>query len=275
LLRNSFKKKTKVLKKRKICRSQTQILRFIRTVEITLPEDIERCSVWDMKMKELSLDERPREKMLEKGADALSNAELLAILLRTGTGGMNVVETARELLAGCGNRINEVAGMSTERLCQVKGIGPGKAVSIAAAFELGRRCAAEAAREQHTSISSPKDAVRLLLPHLRDLDHEECWVLFLNRANYLINKERITIGSGDATLIDIRTIIRRAIEKKATGIILSHNHPSGNAMPGKADIEETARLKKALGTCDISLIDHIVIASKSYYSFSDEELCRF
>ena len=87
--------------------------------------------------------------------------------------------------------------------------------------------------------------------------------------------ERITIGSGDATLIDIRTIIRRAIEKKATGIILSHNHPSGNAMPGKADIEETARLKKALGTCDISLIDHIVIASKSYYSFSDEELCRF
>ena len=275
MLRNSFKKKTKVLKKRKICRSQTQILRFIRTVEITLPEGIERCSVWDMKMKELSLDERPREKMLEKGTDALSNAELLAILLRTGTGGMNVVETARELLAGCGNRINEVAGMSTERLCQVKGIGPGKAVSIAAAFELGRRCAAEAAREQHTSISSPKDAVRLLLPHLRDLDHEECWVLFLNRANYLINKERITIGSGDATLIDIRTIIRRAIEKKATGIILSHNHPSGNAMPGKADIEETARLKKALGTCDISLIDHIVIASKSYYSFSDEELCRF
>ena len=250
-------------------------MRFIRTVEITLPEGIERCSVWDMKMKELSLDERPREKMLEKGTDALSNAELLAILLRTGTGGMNVVETARELLAGCGNRINEVAGMSTERLCQMKGIGPGKAVSIAAAFELGRRCAAEAAREQHTSISSPKDAVRLLLPHLRDLDHEECWVLFLNRANYLINKERITVGSGDATLIDIRTIIRRAIEKKATGIILSHNHPSGNAMPGKADIEETARLKKALGTCDISLIDHIVIASKSYYSFSDEELCRF
>lgn len=250
-------------------------MRFIRTGEVTLSEGIERCSVWDMKMKELSLDERPREKMLEKGADALSNAELLAILLRTGTGGMNVVETARELLAGCGNRINEVAGMSTERLCQVKGIGLGKAVSIAAAFELGRRCAAEAAREQHTSISSPKDAVRLLLPHLRDLDHEECWVLFLNRANYLINKERITVGSGDATLIDIRTIIRRAIERKATGIILSHNHPSGNAMPGKADIEETARLKKALGTCDISLIDHIVIASKSYYSFSDEELCRF
>lgn len=240
-----------------------------------MPEGIERCPVLAMKVKEMSLDERPREKMLEKGADALSNAELLAIMLRTGTGGMNVIETARALLASCGNRINEVAGLSTDGLCQIKGIGPGKAVSIAAAFELGRRCAAEAAREEHTSVSSPKAAVRLLFPHLRDLDHEECWVLFLNRANYLISKERITTGSGDATLIDIRTIIRRAIEKKASGIILAHNHPSGNAMPGKADIEETARLKKALNTCDIVLIDHIVIASKSYYSFSDEEMCRF
>lgn len=240
-----------------------------------MPKGTERCPVLDMKIKELSLDERPREKMLEKGADALSNAELLAIMLRTGSGGMNVIETARELLAGCGNKINEVAGMSTERLCQVKGIGPSKAVSIAAAFELGRRCAAEAARQEHKSISSPKAAVRLLLPEMRDLDHEECWVLFLNRANYLINKERITVGSGDATLIDIKTIIRKAIEKKASGIILAHNHPSGNAMPGKVDIEETARLKKALNTCDISLIDHIVIASKSYYSFSDEEMCGF
>ena len=269
------KKKEKLYKKRKTCRPGALFSRFIHTGHLSLPEGIGRCPVLRMKIKELSLDERPREKMLEKGADALSNAELLAILLRTGTGGMNVIETARELLAGCGNRINEVAGMSMERLCRVKGIGPGKAVSIAAAFELGRRCAAEAAMEEHKSISSPKAAVRLLLPHLRDLDHEECWVLFLNRANYLISKERITTGSGDATLIDIKTIIRRAIEKKASGLILAHNHPSGNPMPGKADLEETARLKKALNTCDISLTDHIVIASKSYYSFADEEICRF
>lgn len=225
-----------------------------------------------MKIKELSLDERPREKMLEKGAEVLSNAELLAIMLRTGTGGMNAVDTARELLAGCGNRINEIADMSVERLCRVRGIGPGKAVCIAAAFELGRRCAEEAARKECRKISSPRAAAQLLIPHMRDLDHEECWVLYLNRANYLIGKERITTGSGEATLIDVRAIVRKALEKKASGIILAHNHPSGNAMPGKADMEETGRLKKALQTCDIGLTDHIVIASGSYYSFADEEL---
>lgn len=229
-----------------------------------------------MKLKELSLDERPREKMLEKGADSLSNAELLAIILRTGTGGMNVVETARRLLARCGNRINDVAGMSVERLCTIKGIGPGKAVSIAAAFELGRRCAEESAREEHIRISSPLAAARILLPHIRDLDHEECWVLFLTRANGLIGKERLSVGSCDSTLIDRKAIIRKSIEKKAAGIILAHNHPSGSALPGRADIDETTQLRNALNTCDINLIDHIIIGKGSFYSFADEEVtdCR-
>lgn len=228
-----------------------------------------------MKIKELSLDERPREKMMEKGAAALSNAELLAIMLRTGTGGMNAVETARELLGSCDNRINEVAAMSVERLCRTKGIGPGKAVCVAAAFELGRRCAEESAKEVRRSISSPRTAARILAPNMRDLDHEECWVLFLNRANHLLGKERITVGSGDSTLIDIRTIIRKAIEKKASGIILAHNHPSGSPAPGKADIEETRRLKKALNTCDIALIDHIIVTANAFYSFSDEVSEKF
>lgn len=225
-----------------------------------------------MKLKELSLDERPREKMIEKGAASLSNAELLAIILRTGTGGMNAVETARSLLFQCGNRINEVAILSIERLCQIRGIGRGKAVSIAAAFEIGRRCAEELAKEEHIKITSPKAAARILLPHIRNLDHEECWVLYLSRANGLICKERLTIGSMDSTLIDRKAIIRKAIEKKASGIILAHNHPSGSPLPGRADIEETAQLRKALNTCDISLIDHIIIGNGSCYSFADEEV---
>lgn len=228
----------------------------------------------EMKIKELCMDERPREKMQEKGADSLSNAELLAIMLRTGTGRMNAVDVARELLKSAGGKLNEVAGMSISRLCETSGIGPGKAVTIAAAFELGRRCAAEPVIESHTSISSPKTVFRLMLPHMRGLDHEECWVLYLNRANYLISKERISSGGHDSTTLDSRMIARKAMERKACGIIITHNHPSGSAMPGNADIQATRQLEKALKICDISLLDHVVIAEDSYYSFADEELVR-
>jgi DNA repair protein RadC len=227
-----------------------------------------------MKIKELCIDERPREKMLGKGAESLSNAELLAILLRTGTGSMNAVDVARELLKKNDERLNLLAGMPPERLCETKGIGKGKAAVIAAAFELGRRSFMEPILESHTSIASPKAVCRLMLPQLRNLDHEECWVLFLNRANFLISKERISSGGLDSTIIDTKVILRKALEKKASGIILIHNHPSGSPLPGTADINATKLLDKALKTCGISLIDHVITADKSYYSFADEEVRR-
>ena len=149
---------------------------------------------------------------------------------------------------------------------------PSKAVTLAAAFELGRRCASESIIDTRTAITSPKTVFRMMLPQLRGLDHEECWVLFLNRANHLIGKEKMTSGGLESTLIDTKMIIRKALEKKASSVILSHNHPSGNPMPGTADITQTRQLKKGLDTCDISLIDHVVIAEGSFYSFADEEL---
>ena len=225
-----------------------------------------------MKMKELCLDDRPREKMLDKGPSALSNAELLAIMIRTGTGKMNAADVARTLLQKAGGRLNEVADMPMEKLCSVSGIGKSKAVTIAAAFELGRRCAIELAIQEKVAVSSPKTVFRMMLPLLKGLDHEECWAIFLNRANYVLGKECMSVGGLESTVMDVKAILRRALERKATGVILVHNHPSGSALPGQADIRQTGILKKALQTCEISLIDHVVIAEDSWYSFADEQL---
>lgn len=227
-----------------------------------------------MKIKDLCEDERPREKMRDKGADALSNADLLAILLRTGTEKMNVIDVAREVLRSGDGKLNEIATMSVDMLCRINGIGPSKAVTLAAAFELGRRCAVETSIDTRTAISSPKIVFRIMLPLLRGLDHEECWILFLNRANYLISKERLSIGGLDSTTLDCRQILKKALEKKASGIIVVHNHPSGSALPGTADIQSTKQLDRALKACDISLLDHVVIAQDDYYSFADEELVQ-
>ena len=227
-----------------------------------------------MKMKELCSDERPREKLVGKGAGALSNAELLAIMLRTGTGKSNAVDLAREMLKGAGGTLNSVSAMPLERLCAFNGIGPGKAATVVAAFELGRRAFSEQNSTSSRTVSNPKDVYRMMIPHMKSLDHEECWAVFLNRANVLIDKEMMSSGGLESTVIDCKMIVRRAIEKKASGLILVHNHPSGSAMPGTADIRQTEILKKALATCDISLIDHVVVASDCFYSFADEELVR-
>lgn len=221
-------------------------------------------------MKELCEDDRPREKMMRSGAVNLSNAELLAILLRTGTGKRNVLEVAREILREADGRLTEVAGMSVERLCHVDGIGPGKAVAVAAAFELGRRVAAEDGVQKLPQMDSPRRVYMNMLPQLRDIRHEECWVLFLNHANRLIGKEMISKGGMDSTSVDKRVILRRALDRKASGIILVHNHPSGSPYPSVEDIRQTRELGKALASCDLHLVDHVIVAGHSYYSFSDE-----
>lgn len=225
-----------------------------------------------MKLKELCNDERPRERLLKNGVESLSNVELLAILLHSGTKSMNVIDLARELLKTGGGSLGGVAGMSVEKLQGLSGIGRGKSSAIAAAFELGRRCSEEKFMESKKAMSSPKAVYRLMSPFLRRLEHEECWVLYLNRRNLLIGKERMTIGSDNCTVMDSKAILRRALEKKACGIILVHNHPSGNALPSIADIGQTQELKRALHSCDISLLDHVVIGGDGYYSFADEEL---
>lgn len=225
-----------------------------------------------MKIKELFLDERPRERLFRNGADSLSNAELLAILLRTGTRKMNAVELARNLLEDSEGKVADIASMSIDRLLKLNGVGPAKAAALAASFELGRRCAMECFSTKSKSITSPNTVYRLMIPHMKTLDHEECWVLYLNRSNRLIGKERMSSGGLESTIIDCKSIVRKALEKKASGLILIHNHPSGSPMPGVADIKQTQILKNALKTCDISLIDHVVIAESSYYSFADEEV---
>ena len=225
-----------------------------------------------MKLKELCIDDRPREKMLEKGPSSLSNAELLAIMIRTGTGKMNVVDVARTLLHTAEGRLNAIADMPMEKLCSISGIGRSKAVTIAAAFELGRRSAAEKIVQDRVPVTSPKDVFRMMLPFMRGLDHEECWAVFLNRANYVLGKDRMSVGGLDSTTMDVKAVLRRALDRKASGVILVHNHPSGSALPGQADIRQTALLKKALQTCEIQLVDHVVIAEDNWYSFADEQL---
>ena len=225
-----------------------------------------------MRLKELCADEMPREKMLEKGAGALSNVELIAILLRTGRDGLNVIDLAREVLQNGDGTLAGIGEMSIDKLCLIDGIGKSKAITIAAAFELGRRASLQAASDSGGAISSPQKVFSIMQPVIRDLDHEECWVLFLNKANRLIGKEKISSGGLDSTVIDNRAIIRKAIDKKASAIILVHNHPSGSALPSRADINQTQALNKALKTCDLALTDHVIITRDAYYSFADEEM---
>ena len=225
-----------------------------------------------MKIKDLCANERPREKMIDRGAASLSNAELLAILLRIGTGKKNVLELAQTILAQVDGELDALAGMSVDMLCEVEGVGTGKAVSIAAAFELGRRWFSECGTTKRHKIAGPEEVFRMMYPILRDLDSEECWVIYLNNSNYCLGKERISIGGIDSTVLDSKVLVRKTLEKKAVGVILVHNHPSGNAMPSAADISRTRAISNALKACELSLVDHVVIGSRNYYSFSDERL---
>lgn len=222
-----------------------------------------------MKLKELNIEERPRERLIAKGSSALGNAELLAILLRTGSGNKNVLEMSHELLAAAGS-LTELSAMSIDKMQAIGGIGKNKAATVTAAFELGRRFAAERSRLPCRAITNASQIFSIMFPVLKGIDHEECWILYLNRANHILYKEKVSIGGLSSTTIDTNSILRKAIEKKADGIILVHNHPSGNPQPGKADVVETERLKRAAETFSISMLDHVIISDSGYYSFADQ-----
>ena len=225
-----------------------------------------------MRLKELCVDERPREKMFSKGPAALSNAELLAILIGSGTKKDNVLVVANKLLAAGGGRLSGIASMDSREIMSMDGIGSGRYAAIAAALELGRRCCLEDPGLEKVPVCDPEMVYRMMIPRMKGLDHEEFWVIFLTRANYVIHKEMISMGGLSATVVDPRLVVRKALEKRASGIVMVHNHPSGNPMPGKDDLEQTGTMRKAAGTFNISLIDHIIICDDRYFSFSNEKV---
>ena len=222
-------------------------------------------------IQEWAQSERPREKFLERGAQSLTDAELLAILIRAGNRNENAIELARRILSGAGNNLLALRKFDFNDFKKFKGIGAGKALAIMAAFELAGRCEMEMAPVR-ARIHSSEMAANTIVPILRDLRHEECWVLYLNNADQLIGKERISVGGIDSTVVDVRLIIKNAIQRESCHIILAHNHPSGNARPGKMDQAMTKKLYDAARMCDILLVDHLVVAGNDYFSFADEGL---
>lgn len=220
-------------------------------------------------IKEWNEDDRPREKMALKGASALSNAELIAILIANGTREKSAVDLAKEILDFAQNDLNNLARLSLKEMQQIKGIGQAKAISILAALELGRR------RQQYMSlekkkISSSKDAFEILAPMIADKEHEALAVLYLNTANKVTQTEILSYGGLSATIVDIRIILKNALLHLAPKIIIAHNHPSGNMQPSKADKDITEKLKQASNYLEIQFLDHLIIGQDAYYSFADE-----
>ena len=225
-----------------------------------------------MKIKDMFPDERPRERLRQRGAKALSNAELLAVLLGSGTGGRSAMEVAQELISLSEGRLTLLSAMPIQRLMSLKGVGEVRALIISAAMELGRRSFEENAILDKKSVTSPKVAYSLMIPLLKGIDHEECWVIYLNGSNFILGKEMIHTGSMEMVLLDTGRILKKVIEKQSSYIILVHNHPGGDCSPSKADITQTDRLRAALRAVEITLLDHIVVADDSFFSFSDD--CR-
>ena len=214
-------------------------------------------------------EDRPRERMMMHGASALSNAELLAILIGSGNAEESAVELMRKILSDFHNNLNELGKASIEELCRYKGIGSAKAVSILAASELGKRRKEESVKERITILSS-KDVYDCFYPMMCDLPIEECWVLLLNQASKIIDKVKISAGGLSATAVDVRCILREALLKRASAIVLCHNHPSGNIRPSKEDDFLTKHVAQASGCMDIRLVDHIILTDGAFYSYADE-----
>ena len=228
-----------------------------------------------MKMKDLCPSERPREKMLHSGARATSSGDLLAILLRTGVPGTSAADLAQLILSSVDGKLSVLSGMSIERLCRIKGVGTGKALAIAAAMELGRRAFAEVSVPDKIPVTCSRAAAKAMFPKLKGLDHEECWLLLLNRSHYIIGMEKISSGGPSSTSPGDIRILKRIIEKEASSVILFHNHPSGNPHPGEADIRFTDQIRRAVSSIGCPLIDHIIISEDSYFSFSESKVALY
>lgn len=222
-------------------------------------------------IKNWAEDDRPREKLLSIGPANLSDSELLAIIMGSGSPKETAVDLSKRVLHSVGNKWNSLSELTIKDLQKFKGIGPAKAVAIIATLEIAKRKSNEEIAKK-PKISSSKDGFDLLKNTLGGLKVEEFWVLFLNQANFLVHKEQISKGGISQTSVDLRIILKIALEQMATGIILAHNHPSGNLKPSESDIHLTKKIKAAAKTLDIFVLDHLIITQKTYFSFSDEGL---
>lgn len=218
-----------------------------------------------------SVEDRPREKMMSKGIQSLSDSELIALLIGSGTREVSAVELARQILNKADNSLDKLGKLSVADLKKLKGIGQARAISIAAALELGRRRTLSESPEA-CKISGSADVFNMMQSLLADLPHEEFWILILNRSNRVVDKRRISQGGISGTVTDIRMILKMTLEQLGTSLILCHNHPSGNLQPSDADLAITRRLKESAALMDITVLDHIIIAGRKYFSFADDSL---
>ena len=216
-------------------------------------------------------EDRPREKMMLKGSGALSDAELLAILIGSGNTEESAVELMRRILVSCHNDLNELAHWGVRDFSCFKGFGPAKSIAIMAALELGKRRKLQEVKERAV-ISCSKDIYELFHPLMCDLELEEFWVLLMNQANKVIDRVRISTGGISGTLVDVRSVLREALLQRAAQMAVVHNHPSGNNHPSREDEALTQRIFNAAGTKDIKLVDHVIVCDGKYYSFADEGL---
>jgi DNA repair protein RadC len=225
----------------------------------------------NFKIRDMAVEDRPREKCLQQGVSGLSNTELLAIIIGTGTVRQSALDLARRVLQNAGNDLGRLSQMSLAELVRINGIGEAKAIRIQVSFELARR------RKTTTPVVKPKircsqDAHRLIEGKLMDLQHEEFWIMLLNRSNQLIDTIRISQGGISGTVTDVRLILHAAVEKLASGLILAHNHPSGNLSPSEADLKITRKIKDAAQLLDLALLDHLIISDQGYISMADDNL---
>ena len=224
-----------------------------------------------LNIKDWAIEDRPREKLLSQGERALSDAELIAILIGSGNTNETAVELSRRILSSVNNNLNDLGRKGIDYLTTFKGIGEAKAVAILAAIELGRR-RKEAEVFDTKKITGSKDAADFFMPLLSDLNHEEFWIMLLDRGNKIRDHFMISQGGITGTVIDVRIILKRALDNGAVSMILCHNHPSGTMRASDADLKITEKIKQAAQVMDISLLDHIIVGQNSYYSFADEGL---
>ncbi|MFL1011791.1 RadC family protein [Flavisericum labens] len=220
-------------------------------------------------IKNWNQDDQPREKLLYKGRASLSDAELVAILIGSGNKDESAVALCKRILASADNNLSQLGKLSIKQLMEFKGIGEAKAISIAAALELGRRRRGEEAL-QKKKITSSHDVFELMQPVIGELEHEEFWIIYLNNSNKVIQKNQLSKGGITGTLVDVRLVLKNALEVGATGLILAHNHPSGTLKPSEADKQITRKLKLAAQSIDIKVLDHLIVTEKAYFSFADE-----
>ncbi|MCX7547883.1 DNA repair protein RadC [Xanthomarina sp. F1114] len=215
--------------------------------------------------------DQPREKLRDKGKASLSDAELVAILIGSGSRNETAVDLSKRILASVDNKLNALGKLSLKQLMTFKGIGEAKAITIAAALELGRRRGGEELI-QKKKITSSQSVFQIMQPILGELPHEEFWIIYLNNSNKIIQKNQLSKGGITGTLVDVRLVLKNALEVGATGLILVHNHPSGTLKPSEADKQITRKLKLAGESLDIKVLDHVIVTEKAYFSFADESL---